>query len=176
MPNHQLEHPVPARNVQAIGDVVVSFALLENALQMLAGSLIAEHQRVGQIITSELSFSGVRALTKSLYIERHGNDEHSDRLKDVLTIAAQLEGRRNQIVHSIWGGGGVTDTITRMKATSKEKRGFQFSSEDLNAEDIFKIARSIRACAQVVQELYIELLNLGKAINNPIKPHWGPHS
>jgi hypothetical protein len=57
-----LQHPVPEDHLKAIGDITVSFALLESHIQNLIGSLIYEHQRIGQIITAELSFKNLRAL------------------------------------------------------------------------------------------------------------------
>jgi hypothetical protein len=48
--------------------------MLELTIQMAVGSLIAEHQRIGQIITAELPFKNLRALFVSLYLERHGDN------------------------------------------------------------------------------------------------------
>jgi hypothetical protein len=72
-----LQHPVPVQLLARIGDITVSFALLESTIQTLAGSQLQEHQRIGQIITAELSFRNLRALVTSLYRERHGEDADS---------------------------------------------------------------------------------------------------
>ena len=95
--------------------MTVSFALLVLEIQSLIGSLIKEHQRIGQIITAELSFRNLRALLVSLYLERHGEDDDFTGLRDLMKSAAQMEGKRNQITHSIWGAGKDADTITRIK-------------------------------------------------------------
>jgi hypothetical protein len=39
-----MQHPVPPEVLMGIGDIVVSFALLENAVEALIGSLILEHR------------------------------------------------------------------------------------------------------------------------------------
>jgi hypothetical protein len=44
-----MQHPVPPEVLTGIGDIVVSFALLENAVEALIGSLILEHRGVDAI-------------------------------------------------------------------------------------------------------------------------------
>ena len=150
----------------------VSFALLESIIQALVGSLIKEHQRVGQIITAELSFRNIRALLISLYLERHGEDDDYEELRELMKRAAQLEEKRNQITHSIWGAGSDADTISRIKTTAKEKHGIKFHFESVNAEDLEKVAIEIKQLAADIQTFHIKLLGNGKAINNPFDKLW----
>ena len=49
-----LNHPVPEAHLKSIGDITVSFALLESVIQSLIGSLIYENQRIGQRSNSDL--------------------------------------------------------------------------------------------------------------------------
>ena len=129
-----LQHPVPENHLKAIGDITVSFALLEFQIQNLIGSLIYEHQRIGQIITAELSFKNLRALLISLYLERHGEDEDFNNLRDFMKRAGQAEEKRNQIIHSVWAAGKDKDHITRFKTTAKEKHGIRFKFEEVSAD------------------------------------------
>jgi hypothetical protein len=85
-----LKHPVPDSLLAGIGDVTVSFALLESEIQTLAGSQIQDNQRLSQIITAELSFQNLRALTMSLYRERHGEDADYEELRDLMRRAEKL--------------------------------------------------------------------------------------
>ena len=48
-----MQHSVPKDHLTEIGDMIVSFTLLESQIQSFIGSLIFEHQRIGQIITAE---------------------------------------------------------------------------------------------------------------------------
>ena len=89
-----LQHPVPESHLKLIGDMTVSFALLESVIQSLVGSLINEHQRIGQIITAELSIKNIRALLISLYLERHGEDDDFVQLREFMRRAAQLEEKK----------------------------------------------------------------------------------
>jgi hypothetical protein len=170
-----LQHPVPEPLLARIGDITVSFAMLESQIQSFVGSLIYEHQRIGQIITAELSFSNLRALALSLFRERHG-EENLDfgRLRDLMKHAGELEAKRNQITHSIWGAGGSSDSVTRIKTTAKERHGIRFDFTRMSEADLGNIAVEIKTLAHDVQRLYLDLVTTGLIVNNPIAPTWGP--
>lgn len=167
-----MQHPVPPKLLVHIGDITVSFALLEQAIQGLVGSLIREHQRIGQIITAELSFKNLRALAISLYLERHGEDSDANTLRDLMNRATQTEGERNQISHSVWGSGNTADTITRIKTTAKERHGIQFHFQDLGESDLANIALRMRTLAADIQAFKFHLLESGKCINSPMQKLW----
>jgi hypothetical protein len=159
-----LKHPVPNALLARIGDITVSFALLESQIQTLAASQLHESQRVGQIITAELSFRNLRALTVSLYRERHGEDSDFEELGALMRRAARLEELRNQITHSIWGAGGSTaQAITRIKMTAKEKQGLRFDFESVTAEDLGSVAEQMQRLGGDVQDFWIRLVEAGKA-------------
>lgn len=167
-----LQHAVPEEILTQIGDITVSFATLEVAVSMLVGSLIAEHHRIGQIITAELSFQGLRALLVSLYVERHGKDHDYETLRSLNVRAGELEAKRNQIAHSVWGAGGAPGTVTRFKATAKEKRGVHFSFRRMDITAFKHIANEMKWLANEYLNLWISLLKNGKAINNPSEKVW----
>ena len=161
-----LQHPVPSKLLVQIGDITVSFALLESAIQSLVGPLIAEHQRISQIITAELAFRNLRALTISLFKERHGEDADFRTLRELMNRAADLEEKRNQITHSVWGAGNAVDTVTRIKITAKEKRGIQFQFVSVGEHDLATVARDIKQLAADVQGFSLHLIQVRNAIND----------
>ena len=148
--------------------MTVSFAMLESAIQILVWYLIAEHQRIGQIITAELSFKNRRALAISQYLERNGEDFDYLTLKAFMEKTARLEGRRNQITHSLWAAGKDPQSITRIKTTAKEKNGLQFQFEDVQATDLSDFVSEIEQLAEDIQLFWIHLLENGKAVSNKI--------
>jgi hypothetical protein len=168
--------PVPDDVLRAIGDVTVSFAALEDAVQSFVRSMLAEHQRVGQIITAELPFKGSRALASSLYLERHGEDDDYAALRRLLRRAEGMEERRNQIIHSVWAAGDKPHTVTRIKMTAKERRGAHFAFSEMSATDIEAIASEMRDIAAALHRFNFDLIERNKAINNPFRPLWGPRA
>lgn len=167
-----LQHPVPENHLKAIGDITVSFAMLESQIQNLIGSLIYEHQRIGQIITAELSFKNLRALLISLYLERHGEDDDFNNLRDFMKRAGQTEDKRNQIIHSVWAAGKDKDHITRIKTTAKEKHGIRFKFEEVSAESLQEFAKDIKILAEELLRLQLDMLSRQKIINSPTKKFW----
>ena len=163
-----MQHPVPPKMLEHIGDITVSFALLEKSIQILIGSLINEHQRIGQIITAELAFKNLRALAISLYKDRYGEDTDFDRLKELMKCASKAEEERNQIMHSFWVTGDTVDTRTRVKTTAKEKDGFIFHFVKVSESDLEEIAIKLKTLAEEIQVFWIHLMVHGKAINNPL--------
>ena len=162
-----LQHPVPDEHLKSIGDITVSFALLENQIQELIGSMLNERQRIGQIITADLSFKNLRALMISLYIARHGKEDADfEKLKELMTRAGEVEVTRNQITHSIWAAGKDANTVTRIKATAKEKHGIRFQFEEVSSGYLADFATKIKVLAEDIQRYIIYLMVNGKAIND----------
>jgi hypothetical protein len=157
-----MNHPVSSKLLVHIGDITVSFALLESTIQTLAGSLITDHERIVQIITAELAFRNLRALTISLYKERYGEDADLLVLRELMNRTTDLEEKRNQIVHSVWAVGATADTVTRFKMTAKEKHGLRFQFTNVAEHDLSDLSIAIKKLAADVQKFWFHLLECGK--------------
>lgn len=144
---------------------MVSFALLESCLQGLAQSLLGAGQRLGQIVTAEVSFKALRALTVSLYLQRNGEDEYLDQFRELIKRAADAEEKRNQITHSVWAAGIDAASITRIKTTAKERHGIRFHFENVTGDQLAGFAREIKVLAHDIQTFGISLIKSGKATN-----------
>jgi hypothetical protein len=163
-----IKHPVKQHQLVLIGDMTVSFALLENNLQQLAWLLIAQGQRIGQIITAELSFRSLRALVLNLYLERYGKDSDYLTLKGFIEKAVTFEDRRNQITHSIWGVGNDDQSILRIKTTAKEKTGLRYQFEDVQAKDLENFVSEIKQLVSEIQFFWVHLITNSKEIYTPV--------
>lgn len=145
-----LQHPVPDEHLTQIGDIVVSFAYLEDKFRELICAILGRRDRVGDAIVSELSFRNTRALVRSIALETYGDGHvHVTAIDDFLRRATDLEAMRNNIAHSIWGADG-TQRITRIKRTAKEKHGWRFHAQELTVEDLKKAATDIKILANAI--------------------------
>jgi hypothetical protein len=160
-----LKHLVPDEHLKNIGDITVSFALLESSVKTLASSLLGAGQRLGQIVTAELSFKAIRSLTVSLYLQRNGEDEQLGQLRDLIKRAAAAEEKRNKIIHSLWAAGNDEDSITRMKITAKDRHGICFQFENVSVSQLLEFVGEIQMLAQDFQDFWISLSHSGKAYN-----------
>ena len=86
-----LKVPVPDAHLKAIGRVTVSFALLEQSIAFFVWHLIGTQQRVGQAITSELSFRQLIALASSLHRQVDVVGERSEEFEEILSRALGID-------------------------------------------------------------------------------------
>lgn len=157
-----IQHPVPPVLLTHIGDMTVSFALLEGEIQFLVAGLIARPQRVGQILSSYLSFSNLRAAAISLYLDRHGEDADFTTLKGLMARSGKIEEERNRITHSMWGAGGTPSTAARLKIRARESRGFHFESEVYDEPRLLVFTSEIKNLAGEVMQFTLSLADRRK--------------
>lgn len=153
----KLQHPVPSKLQEKIGDIVVSFSLLEDVMQSLTYSLITEDQKIGRIIVAGRPFRRLRELLIGIYIEKFGKDENFGSLRELLKEAANIEAKRNQIVHSIWAVGDTKDSLRRIKGTIDIASGYRKSFDNLTEKDLIKISDDIKKLAYQIQSFAVEL-------------------
>lgn len=161
-----LQHPVPDSHLKAIGDITVSFALLESVMQSLTHAILGISQRNGQIVTAELSFKNIRALTVSLYLEQHGKAAEFIALRSLMKRAETIETKRNQITHSAWAVGNSTTSVTRMKTTAKEAHGIRCQFEPVTSSQLNAFATEIKQLAEDMLTFHISLIQTGKVSNS----------
>ena len=149
-PKRIMQHLVPPKLLVHIGDITVSFALLELHIQTLVGSLLSNKSRIGQIITAELSFRNLRALAISLYLELRGEDEDFAVFRKLMQRAGKMEETRNAITHSVWAAGNTADTVTRFKTTAKERQGIQFQFVEVSESYLAKVAQDLKLLASEI--------------------------
>jgi len=159
-------HPVRSEFLVQIGDMTVSFALLELQIQMLLEALIGEDQRLGQIIASQLSFARLRATVIGIYSERYGDDSNLHALRQLMKEAAEIEQERNRVTHSIWGVGTSSGTITRIRLTCRERSGVQAQFEEYDEAKFLNFNDRIKRLCNALLGFYTTLLQKAKTMNN----------
>ena len=168
----QIRHPISEDTLAAIGDIHVSFALLEMLMKQLGTTLIDDYQDVGQTVFAPLSFKHLIGVLEALYTERNGNDPtDSDlvSLKSALKKATKLNEERNKVAHSVWASGPAIDHVTRIKVKAKVNTGLDHSVQTMSRSDLLDLANAMRWCATHFQLILFELIRKGKATNNPTR-------
>ena len=151
-----------------IGRVTVRWAELEDALGMLITSLLNDFQRYTRIVATELSYSGLTNLIVSLYLERHGEDDDLQALRQLLARADAVEQQRNQIVHSTWRSAGAPYIVTRIKTTAKRKHGPKTTVENYDADCFRRVSDEIANVTRDVAAFARSLIERGKAFDRPV--------
>ena len=146
--------PLNKEHFIAIGNITAYFTLLDYYLSICIWRLIGSEQKMGRIITTDLSFAQKVVLFRALYIYRNDSNEKLVKLRKLVIRLKQAEEKRNSITHSIWLASKNLRTITRTKATIKKKTGLEHTFEDMSAEDLKKITESF---GELAHELVVFL-------------------
>ncbi len=156
----ELKHDVPEPVLTALGDLAVSFSLLEEMLQHLCDGFIDGPQRTTEIAFSLLPFKNLRNLAGALYREVYEEDADYKRLKSLLVKSSQLEDFRNKAMHSSWlQVHGSNESVVRVKRVCRERRGYGYDKEMLTAGDLRKGAREMRLLSGAILNFHTELLD-----------------
>ena len=148
-----------------LGKMTAYFAMLESQVSsaiglLIHGNSIAE-QRIGQIVTADLSFKQLVNLFHALALHRFSAEpkvvEAAGKLRTRLVEAGE---QRNILTHSIWGAASKRGHATRIKSRLK-KGELKFTFDDYSADDISKIALGFGALTSDLMEfLFVEVLRL----------------
>lgn len=144
--------PLDDQFLLALGRVTANFAVLEDAVSFFLWSIIGRDQRLGQIISAELSFKAIRALLSAVFHHRVSDETLRHELETLLNQVSEVEERRNILVHSSWGVGDTPKTKTRIKMTAKKGKGIRHQFEQLAAADIEAVAECASELALQVQQ------------------------
>jgi hypothetical protein len=142
-----LEHPAPEEHLKHIGDITVSFSVLEETLKFFLWGFITGDYRIVEIITANLPFRNIRTLLIGLYKERYGEDTDFKTLHEYILQCERIEEKRNQITHSVWLAGQDATSVTRMKATLRTGKGWQVKFSDETVQSLQDFANEIMSLA-----------------------------
>ncbi len=147
------EKPIPGYS----DDVLVWFEGLDAQLASAISFLLRRGDNVGQIVTAALSFKAKVDLLAALFRHERPASEHLDQLDELCGAWFQIEQKRNQVVHSKWGGVLEGMGMTRSKYTARHKHGLQHHWETLTPMQVEAIGMHCGYLAHEVDELmYLE--------------------
>ena len=151
----KLQAPVPREHLEAIGQIMVNFALLEMVLSYLAWNLLGVDQRIGRAVTAQSSFRNRMALVSSLFRLRCEDKGLIGELDEILKCVVRCEEQRNTVAHSFWTAGSLPEAVGRAKTTAKEFKGLKDHREDMTVQDLAVIADEIAEAAGAVLDFTI---------------------
>ena len=158
MTSFETKLPLTDEQLKQIGRITANFSFLEFVLSFCICGLINDDQRVGQIITSQMSFQNLVHLLGSLFKHRGFDAEKITAFDKLLGEAMQIEQRRNEITHSIWATHQDEGKSSRVKITARFKKGFEMQWEPMGVDELKQIADSITNVAHKIQYFTIETM------------------
>jgi hypothetical protein len=145
----------PSEFDASIGKVILAFSFLEQSMCNVITMFLNVDPKVGEIITTELSFKGLLHLLSSLFKHKHERgDFHVQeenielRFNELMKLCAKAKELRNQVAHSSY----VLKAF-RVKKTAKARQGLKTTIEKTNSGKMLDIADIIASTGMNVEEL-----------------------
>jgi hypothetical protein len=149
------EEPTSAQH--ALGEVLLSFQALDDQVSLSISFLIGRGDDIGEIVTARLAFRAKLDLLGVLFRHERIRSANLDRLSELLAACEQIEGKRNEMVHSRWQQTLDGVGMTRTKVTVHRKKGLQTSSEVLTPGQVRAIGHQCGYLIHSLDELmYVE--------------------
>ena len=137
-----------------LGQMTANFAMLESQVSFSIGFLIGGEQRLGNIVTADLSFMQLVNIFHALVLYRSEEEPEVARtvgdLRKRLIKAAE---QRNTLTHSLWGAGPEQGVSTRLKQTTGSKGGWKLSAETVSPDDISGVAEDFAVLTSDIVDL-----------------------
>ena len=107
----------------ALGELTAEFSALEGWLNISLETLTnPEDDKVGEIVAAEMSVRAKIDLIMALFRYREKDPDKVSEMKHILKLIGNVNGRRNDLIHSVWV---MNDTETWVsRSTAKFETGF----------------------------------------------------
>lgn len=105
-----------------LGECVVQFQRIEDALSMCISAMIGRSRKVGEIVTSEMSFRARVSVFGALFVHSLRKASLPDDVVELLQRLHWAEHQRNILVHSLWDATeSKPDSIRREKKAIRKR-------------------------------------------------------
>jgi hypothetical protein len=146
-----------SNGAEALGNVAIAFADLEEQLALSISFLIGRTDAIGAILTAELAFKTKLHIFASLFRLVRPNSPNMQQVEELTAALDEAEPLRNQIIHSSWQHDIETVNLKRRKRSAKMSRGYRIDEQSLTPLQIQSVAYHFSYLAFSIDELlYIE--------------------
>lgn len=130
-----------------LGECIVQFQVLEDALSKCISAMIGRSRKVGAIVTSEMSFRARLSVYGALYLHLLKAEAQPEDVAKLIKRLHWAEQERNTLVHSLWDASeSKPDTIRREKKAIR-KRVFRTTEEHRTPDELDDLNRIFEGIA-----------------------------
>ena len=135
-----------------IGDIAIAFGTLEIYLELAIWQMIAESdegkRKLGEAITAEMSFDRKVHAFYSMFALQFPSEAADIDLKELVADLFSAQDTRNQILHSAWSFSDEFETVMRMKASAKAKKGLIRTMSPVEPSQLLSVYKKIEELGQ----------------------------
>ncbi len=124
-----------------LGECIVQFQRIEDALSVCISAMVGRSRKVGEIITTEMSFRSRVATFGALFAHSLKSTTLPDDISELISRLHWAEQQRNTLVHSLWDASeSKPDTIRREKKSIR-KSNLATAEEHFTPDDLDDLNR-----------------------------------
>lgn len=113
----------------AIGDVIIAFEELDDAISFAISGILNRGDEIGRIVTSQLSFRAKVDMFGALVKRDRPKSILAELIDELCAGCLSVEEERNKIVHSKWRREFDEPGMRRSKFTARVKHGLKEANE-----------------------------------------------
>jgi hypothetical protein len=130
-----------------LGECVAHFQRIDEALNICISALIGRSRKIGEIVTSEMSFRGKVAVYSALCHHALGVENLPEDIRGLVARLHWAEQERNTISHSLWDASKKNPNAIRREKTSSKKGRLKVTEELLTPEDLEELGHLFEGIA-----------------------------
>lgn len=124
-----------------LGECIVQFQRIEDALSMCISAMIGRSRKVGEIVTSEMSFRARVSVYGALFLHSLKEEALPEDVVELIKRLHWSEQERNTLVHSLWDASESKPDSIRREKRAIRKRVFGIAEEHYTPEDLDDLNR-----------------------------------
>jgi hypothetical protein len=124
-----------------LGECVVQFQRIEEMLGICISTMIGRSRKVGEIVTSEMSFRGRVSVFGALFRHRLRGRPFPEDVVELLKRLHRAEEERNNLVHSIWDASEAKPETIRREKKAVRKTVFSVAREHRTPDELDDLNR-----------------------------------
>lgn len=125
-----------------LGECIVQFQRIEDALSICISALIGRSRKIGEIVTCEMSFRARVSVFSALFLHMRRKDCLPGDVAELIRRLHWAEQQRNILAHSLWDASEMKPETIRREKRAIRKRVLTVSEEYLTPDELDGLNRS----------------------------------
>lgn len=134
-----------------LGECIVQFQRIEDGLSICISAMIGRSRKVGEIVTSEMSFRARVSVFAALFLRTLRKESLPDDIVELIHRLSWAEQQRNTLVHSLWDASESKPDSIRREKRAIRKRVFTVAEEHFTPDELDDLNRTFEG---IVTDLF----------------------
>jgi hypothetical protein len=129
------------------GECIIEFQRIEDCLSICISAMIGRSRKVGDIVTTEMSFRAQVAVYGSLFLHHMRGKSLPPDVVELIKRLHWAEQERNTLVHSLWDASEAKPNSIRRNKKGIRKHVFSVTEEHRTPDELDDLSRTFEGIA-----------------------------